>query len=117
VVLAKRSPARAITPVVCATVAALSADLARNVRAGRVADYAARDQADRTEDDCPREAAQSGVCNSFMRVGSNRREKNTGGNDNNPCKGFHRLVPFVARPPRTSLRSFYNIFLDSHFWA
>jgi hypothetical protein len=46
-----------ITPVVGATIAALSAYLARNVRAGRIADNAARDQADRTEDDRPREAA------------------------------------------------------------
>ena len=118
VVVAKRSPARAITPVVRATVAALSADLARDVRAGRVADNPTRDQADRTEDDRPREAPQSGVCNSFVRVGGNRREKNTDGNDNNPCNGFHRLIPFcTSSPARTSLRAFYSIFLDSHFWA
>src|SRR5689334_9439758 len=82
-----------------ATKAAFSPYLARNVWAGRIADDATCDQADRPEDDRAREATQSRVGHPFVRVGGDRRKQNTGGYDNKSCKGFHKVVPSIVRPP------------------
>jgi hypothetical protein len=78
-----------------APVAILRTDLARDFRAGRIADDAACDEADRTEYDCSGEAAESRIGHAFMCAGYGRRQEKTGRDDGSTCKSFHEFVPRV----------------------
>lgn len=98
-------------------IAAFRSDFAGDSWTGRVADNAAGDQSNRTEDHGAREAAQSCVRDALTCVGGHRRKDDAGSNDNNSCKSFHRLGPsispslFQADLPGTSIASLLIRFL------
>lgn len=70
-------------------VAALRADLARDLGTRRVADDAAGDQADGSEDHGTGKTAERGIRNAFTGVGGNRREQKSGRHDDASGDGFH----------------------------
>jgi hypothetical protein len=98
-----------------APIAILRSNFTCDFRAGRIADDATRDEADRAKDDCSSKAAESCVGYPFVSAGRDRRQEKTGCNDNTTYKSFHlfvpRVYPFQSEPPR----EVYSTFPDSHF--
>jgi hypothetical protein len=82
--------------VTSAAIAVFRADLACDFRAGRIADNAACDEADGTENDGSSEAAEGCIGHAFMCAGGGRRKKKPGCNHNTTCKSFHWFVPRVC---------------------
>jgi hypothetical protein len=91
--------------VMGAAIAVFRADLACDFRTGRIADDAACDEANRTENDRSGKAAERCIGHAFMCAGCDGRQKKTGYNHNTTCKSFHWFVPRVCRSKRTSPES------------
>jgi hypothetical protein len=82
--------------VTSAPIAVFRADLACDFRAGRIADDAACDEADRTKNHGSSKAAECCIRHAFMCAGGGRCQKKTGCNHDTTCKSFHWFVPRVC---------------------
>lgn len=79
-----------------APIAIFRTDLACDFRAGGIADDAACDESDRTENDRAGKAAEGRIGHAFMCARYGWQQEKAGRNNDTACKSFHEFVPRVV---------------------